>query len=247
MSVKAVIGSVAAVGVIAFASSNAMADGYIAPKAAYVSYKDVAVATYNWTGVYGGFHAGYLDGSSDWTFNRATTGRVAPNFDGGVIGGQIGVNYQFPSNIVIGAEVSYTGSGTTSGQRACPNPAVQCQVKAKDEFQAVGRIGYAFDRFLPYFKGGYSNTSVRTTVVNIAGDEDSRRQDGFVIGGGLEFAVTDNIILGVDYSHIEFDTDQHRALGTGGINDGRRVDGDLDMIVGRVSYKFNNDRAVSLK
>jgi outer membrane immunogenic protein len=221
---------------------GSLADGL--PSAQYGGYKDAYGPVYNWTGVYGGLHAGYLDGTQDLKF-PGPGGNLSIDFDGAAVGGQLGIQYHFPSNIVAGAEVSYTGSGTSHGKKACLNSAFTCGGNAKNEVQVVGRLGYAVGRFLPYVKGGYANVSFNNSAVPVSPlYDDAKRHDGWVAGGGLEFAVTDSLILGVDYSHIEVDAETY-APSIGEFR--RRIDGDIDMIAGRVSFKLGPTAASSLK
>lgn len=117
----------------------------------------------NWTGFYIGAHGGYGfgDGGLD---------------DGAVIGGQIGVNWQWNS-FVLGAE----GDGSWVDFGAV---------------DAVGSVrlrgGLAFDRFLVYGTGG--------AAFEDFGDV------GWVAGGGAEYLLTQNIAVGAEVLHYELDT-----------------------------------------
>jgi outer membrane immunogenic protein len=117
---------------------------------------------YNWSGFYIGAHGGWGFGDEDFE-------------DGFVVGGQLGVNWQFNS-FVVGIEGD--GSWTDWGDN-----------------DAVGTIrlrgGFALDRFMPYITGG----------AGFADFEDV----GWVAGGGVDFAVTDSLALGVEYLHYDFD------------------------------------------
>jgi outer membrane immunogenic protein len=77
-----------------------------------------------------------------------------------------------------------------------------------------GRIGYAFDRLLIFGTGGaayrfsydYGDPSVASTsgVVTYYPNINHRNAWGWVAGGGVEYAVTDNLFLKVDYLHMDF-------------------------------------------
>jgi outer membrane immunogenic protein len=122
---------------------------------------------YNWSGFYIGAHGGW--GFADGDFE-----------DGFVVGGQLGVNWQF-NNFVLGAEGdgSFVDWGDTS---------------------AVGTVrlrgGLALDRFLPYVTGGAA-----------FGDD-----IGWVAGGGVDFALTDNVSAGVEFLHYDFDEDTSNVI-----------------------------------
>jgi hypothetical protein len=78
---------------------------------------------------------------------------------GTVIGGQIGCDYQFMSNWVMGIEGAGTGSvmkGSTIVMLPAGNPGDEALVRARADFllSMTARLGFAFDRLLLYGKGG---------------------------------------------------------------------------------------------
>jgi outer membrane immunogenic protein len=167
----------ASVSVLALLSGAAIAADlptYSPPPAPMLSTTPIA---YNWSGFYIGAHGGWGFGSGDFD-------------DGFVVGGQLGVNWQF-NNFVDGAEGdgSFTDWGNTD---------------------AVGtvrlRAGFALDRFMPYITGGAA-----------FGDD-----IGWVAGGGVQYALTDNLALGVEYLHYDFDDDSS------------------DVVRGRLDITFNS-------
>lgn len=100
---------------------------------------------YTWTGFYVGINGGGGWGSSQWD--------AVNSFDlsGGLIGGTVGYNWQF-GQVVVGAEgdIDWSGiKGTTTV--LCPGG---CETRNKWLATVRGRVGFAFDRFLPYFTGG---------------------------------------------------------------------------------------------
>ncbi len=63
------------------------------------------------------------------------------------------------------------------------------------------RLGYAIDRALIYVTGGYAGMSTRASVLDTNGNslsQDSWR-NGAVIGGGVEYAFTNNITAKAEY------------------------------------------------
>jgi outer membrane immunogenic protein len=212
---------------VALASANAAE----LPAPAPVGYKD-GPYIFNWTGVYVGVQAGGIWDTENLKFGPPTE---SINFDGGVLGAQLGAQYQFYNNVVAGVEVSGFASDST-GSVLCPNPAFRCHTSLRNEIQVVGRLGYAWGNFLPYVKGGYasiSNTFANTPATVFAVNSVNHGQDGWVVGGGLEYGLTNNIIIGIDYSHIEINTQTYIS---GGATFG--VDGTADIVTGRLSYKF---------
>jgi outer membrane immunogenic protein len=73
-----------------------------------------------------------------------------------------------------------------------------------------GRVGYAFDRFLPYFTGGlyWSQTDM---TLNESGFLIRRQSDssGWVVGGGLEVALTNHWSIKGEYLHAQLSPKYH--------------------------------------
>lgn len=161
----------------------------------------------NWTGAYAGINVGYGHSLSDWRFFQFDT---INRHDGGgvIVGGQLGYNYQFANNIVLGFEGSASWADA-GGRSTCPNPIFTCGTNTGIYADASLRIGYAFDRLLPYVKGGVAfiereqfsflnaNPSVRSRSgpdVNI----------GYLVGAGVEYAVDERWSAKVEYNFIGF-------------------------------------------
>ena len=107
---------------------------------------------------------------------------------GGVIGGTIGYNWQI-NQIVLGAEgdIDWSGiKGTTTV--LCPPG---CETRNKWLATVRGRLGYAFDRFLPYITGGLAVGDINATVPVLPGGSISNA--GWTVGAGLEVGVVSNV------------------------------------------------------
>src|SRR2546423_927938 len=107
---------------------------------------------YTWTGFYLGINGGGGWGRSQWD--------ALDTFDlsGGVIGGTVGYNWQF-GQAVIGAEgdIDWSGIKGTSTVLCLGG----CETRNKWLATARGRLGFAFDRFLPYFTAGLAPGAIR--------------------------------------------------------------------------------------
>jgi len=77
------------------------------------------VSTFSWTGCHVGAHAGGGWGRKDFSDGEFTTGIFEPasspvaNVRGGLAGGQLGCDYQFSPNWVVGIE----GAGSSPAKR----------------------------------------------------------------------------------------------------------------------------------
>ncbi|MCZ2328099.1 outer membrane protein [Bartonella sp. F02] len=74
------------------------------------------------------------------------------------------------------------------------------------------RFGFTADRFMPYVAGGVAYTQLQDTVsvdplrteegVDIS--DETKTLVGYTLGGGLDFAVNDNIMLRAEYRYSDF-------------------------------------------
>ncbi|WP_212111203.1 outer membrane beta-barrel protein [Bartonella queenslandensis] len=78
------------------------------------------------------------------------------------------------------------------------------------------RIGFAADRFMPYLAGGIAYGQFQDTVSVSVKDEDgsvvssknltdeTKTMIGYTLGGGVDFAVLDNVIVRAEYRYSDF-------------------------------------------
>jgi outer membrane immunogenic protein len=157
------------------------------------SYTPPPDVTYNpapafsWTGLYLGGLVGYGWGSVD----TDTTSFDADGFLGGVY---TGYNYQFPNNVVVGIE----GDVTYHDQDGSGGGGVSASTDWNGTLRP--RIGYAFDRFMPYITGGLAVGNVEASE---PGDSDSAAAVGWTAGAGVETAITDNVTARVEYRYTD--------------------------------------------
>jgi outer membrane immunogenic protein len=168
---------------------------------------------YNWTGFYVGAHAGYAAGRAVVT---DTNGGVKPgpfaySPDGGFGGAQFGYNRQFSSFLIgIEADVAYLGT-SGKGVIGSANAASHQDLTLSGGFlgDITGRVGYAFDRFLVYGKGGYAyfdgSAKQQTTNPGYVATG-TGAFNGYAVGGGVEYALTQNVSLKAEYLHYDFGT-----------------------------------------
>jgi outer membrane immunogenic protein len=155
-------------------------------------------AYYSWTGFYLGANAGYGWGKArvDDPVFGATTDDYSVK--GALLGGTIGYNYQIGS-FVLGVEADYDYSWI-KGQDL-PLTLAAGGIETRNTFLATGRarIGYAFDRFLPYLTGGYAYGGLKNA--SAAGSETHNR-GGYTLGGGVEYAFAGNWSAKVEYLNV---------------------------------------------
>ena len=202
MIFKLIKASVAALALLAVPFAAQAADVPIkAPH--YKSPPQSVVSYYNWTGFYAGVNGGYAWGSSNWSDPAAS---IKPK--GALIGGTLGYNWQSGA-IVYGLEGDFDWADV-SASVACAG-VLTCETSSSWLATFRGRVGYAFDRWLPYITGGGAYGRVKATVsaagVDLASAASS--QLGWTIGGGLEYAFMGNWSAKLEYLYVDlgsFDT-----------------------------------------
>ena len=185
--------------------------------------KAVAVPVFSWTGFYIGANVGY--GGDKFNYNAYDPAGLVtgiPGFSyadasitssGFFAGGQIGYNYQFANNVVLGIETDLQWSDIKGEVALGVNPLLfPVGVTAGSSIDYFGtirvRLGYAIDRFLPYITGGlaYGKTSNDVTL-NLGGFpfgfSDSSTSWGWTIGAGGEFAITNNWTFKAEYLYVD--------------------------------------------
>jgi outer membrane immunogenic protein len=221
-----------------------------------------AAPTFNWTGWYVGGHAGY-----GWA--RSQEGMDPPflagfyigapcaliaagggaggqdcahGLQGFIGGGQTGYNWQ-KGNWVFGVEASFSGASVSGTETIVPGASPNIvETKIQSLFLATGRVGYAWDRTLIYAKGGYAGGSVKFTAAGIPGFETGTMtswHNGWAVGGGVEYALTPNWIVGAEYIFADLGRNSRTVVGSLGDTANLNVDvNQFQSVVGRVSYKF---------
>ena len=192
-----------------------------------------------WTGFYIGGHIGGAWRDNDTVFGATTTnnGRDA-RFMGG---GQVGFDYQFWNQWVVGFEANYSLLASNNDTVAFPGGFFLTD-RTRGLFSATGRLGYAWGPALLYFKGGYAYRDQRTgffgpggVVVATTGNNNSR--DGYTLGGGIEYMFMPNWSAKLEYQFYGFDRTTFLApavlVATGGLRE------DEQTIKLGINYRFN--------
>jgi outer membrane immunogenic protein len=199
-----------ALGVV-FAAAGAMSAPVSAhaadmPRAAPVYKAQPAAQTYDWTGFYLGINGGYGFGRSSWSDPAAGANSGRFNTSGGTLGGQLGYNWQ-TGPAVLGLETDMNwinAKGSSSAGGVClTDGAGQCQTKQSWLGTTRARVGYAFDRWLPYLTGGVAYGDIRADQAN---GSSSTTKTGWTAGGGVEYGIDRNWSAKLEYLHVDLGT-----------------------------------------
>lgn len=192
------------------------------------------VKQYDWSGIYIGYHTGYL-----WGRNHATQLTVVPGFTSDsdiehwVWGFHAGVQAQFGSfnglGLVIGAEAAFnlpTRNNSIGNYGVCVTATFTCGIWKVDDIGTAGlRLGLAADKWLFTVSGGYAQAEVHRRAYEIAtglldpASLSTAIHRGWYAGLGLEYVVHKgtvvDVISGFDYQYFALDTTGH--VTTGGV------------------------------
>src|SRR5262245_14929524 len=194
-----------------------------------------------WCGFYIGAHGGY--GWADMTPDI----NIGPTFSnpapkGYAFGGHAGYNWVY-GNILAGLEVDYSYADVKDDQRAANGLGLHTKFDALASARA--RVGFIPNRQMLYgtgvlaFPKSSASVDVRgQTCVTLASANESHF--GWVIGGGAEYQIVRNVVLGAEYLYYDFGTTQHNFALAGGapVVLGVKADSTVGVARGRLSVKF---------
>ena len=181
-----------------------------------------------WTGCYAGAFVG-LD-IADTSVRRDTIRTTAPVITGGAVdspatllatstsrrssgtgvdvGGRIGCNQQI-DRLVVGLQTEGGYLGVRSVASDPIRPTTTLTTNGGGYGALVGRIGYAFEPFplLVYARGGAALTSFRFRdndfALFLAGTQANNIRPALLVGAGVEYRLTQNVSLTLDYSFLK--------------------------------------------
>jgi len=163
----------------------------------------VAAPVYDWTGFYVGVFGGggYGDHTVVNAAGLAGFANYSYTYDGSgyVAGGDIGYNVQSGSYLV-GVEATGFWSGI-KGNDASQQLGVIDATSLREVGTLVARGGLTVDRLLLFFTGGWAYGNILHTSTNGAAvDQFAVSRNGLTAGGGIAYAVTNNVIAKFDYT-----------------------------------------------
>ncbi|WP_182084984.1 outer membrane beta-barrel protein [Aureimonas sp. ME7] len=231
----------------------------------------VAIApAYNWTGFYVGGQAGvaFNNDAGDVRYNPNTGAFATTAFSGGsgdsddaaFIGGvHVGYDYQI-NNFLVGvvADINYIDASSNSSFSITSAPGVVDTFGVSSDINFVGTVrakaGIVADRFAVYATGGlaYADTDTKyfapgtlTATNGFVPTVNSDSDDvGYAVGAGVDYLVTPNLSLGLEYLYTdlgESDTTVTYTNGTLSQNFTATSNDDLDFhtVWAKASFRFN--------
>ncbi len=168
---------------------------------------------FSWTGFYVGVNAG-LGWSNSGTINISDPilGKTSLNTaakTGFVGGGQVGYNWQ-TGRWVLGLETDIQYSDLKSGVAWAAYEWFGYSTSNSQYFGTVrARAGYAFDRTLLYLTGGLAYGGLNANWWH-----GTTSNTGWTLGGGIEYAFTDNWTARIEGLYVDLNSGNHTATHT---------------------------------
>ena len=171
---------------------------------------------YNWTGYYIGGHLG-----GAFSGNNAFSDPFARNNSSGrfLAGLQLGADYQFAPNWLVGVEGQYSW---LSGKLGATFPNDIAYTNDQSGIGSVtGRFGYTWGPGLVYVKGGYAYSSNKERVtaggVPVGFEFTGDHRNGWTVGVGMEYLLWQNLSATIEYQHYNFGKATFVAPDIGGV------------------------------
>ena len=205
---------------------------------------------YNWSGFYIGANAGYgWSGQCiDVTAVNGLPGVFAEgckNAGGGLIGGQAGYRWQ-AGQFVFGLEAQGDWANIRNTRVSLLNGANTYRSTLNGLGLFTGQIGYAANEVLFYVKGGAAVGSQDFGLYNTLSGAGlvyaSRTRWGGVVGAGIEYGLTQNWTVGLEYDYLWRVSDSNTwltpTLAPAITSLTTNTKTDVNMLTLRVNYKF---------
>jgi outer membrane immunogenic protein len=164
-----------------------------------------------WEGIYVGANIGTGWGRSSWCTDATVTncgttpvdtGTMSPN---GIFGGgQFGDRWQW-GNVVFGLEGMLDASALN--EKVTDKISGSLKTSFDGIMSATGSLGWAFDRFLVYGKGGWALTDMKFEAGSPGGLtflSTNEYTPGWTVGAGIDYQVIPHLIVGVEYDYYRF-------------------------------------------
>ena len=186
---------------------------------------------FNWTGLYVGAQIGYGWGNAD-----AQSGPLAGfdqtysyDTDGWVGGGYAGYNWQY-QNLVYGIETDIEASSISGAGIGSLGYGHDAEIGWLGSTR--GRLGIAYDRTLFYATAGWAYGDVKIDK-GFASYSDVR--SGWTAGVGAERAITDRMMVRLEYRYTDLGSSNFSSSAVGSID---KSEVDFHAVRAGLSFKF---------
>ncbi|MFC7396964.1 outer membrane protein [Chelatococcus sp. GCM10030263] len=233
------------------ATAGLLASGFAAfaadlPSRQVAPVAPIVVPIFTWTGFYVGVNAGYgwNTNSDDEVFIPGVGYAGTDSNDGGFVGGgQIGYNYQFGQFVAgVEADIQYADlNSDDNGSYYAGNYGAGYGSHGIEWFGTVrARLGFAIDRALIYATGGFAygggGNGSGGYYDGYYYDNGDDVRTGWTLGGGLEYAFTDNLTARVEGLYVNLGKEDGNIFS--GVYNNRK-DTEFAVVRAGLNYKFS--------
>jgi outer membrane immunogenic protein len=185
-----------------------MSPALAADLAAYTKAPALAAPVYDWSGFYVGVFGGGGYGNHNLS-NPSGPSSAFTNFttnyssQGGLGGGEVGYNVQSGS-YVVGVEADGFWSGIKGNDNFALGSNDETNLRWGGSLRARG--GFTVDRWLMFFAGGWAFGDLAHTNTDPFNgiDQFTNHRNGLTAGGGIAYALTNNLIGKFEYRYYDF-------------------------------------------
>lgn len=148
-----------------------------------------------------------------------------------MVGGTLGYNWQTFGSVILGIEGDFGWSGISGTTTA--NCAGGCKTANERLGTARGRLGYAWDRLMPFITGGaaFGNLKASTGAMSA-----TKNEVGWTVGAGFEYAMMNQWTVKLEYLYVDFGTVTCNAACSGGNPIGVKFNANI--LRGGINYRF---------
>ena len=231
---------------VALCALGAMSPALGADLPIYGKAPPLATPAYDWSGFYVGVFGGW--GLGNHNVNNATGPVGFANFTanyestGGLGGGEAGYQWQ-SGNIVVGVEADGFGSNIKGSDNFALGWDDATKLGWGGTLRARG--GIAVDRLLLFFTGGWAYGELTHTNTNLGFGVDTFKatRSGLAAGGGIAYAITDNLIGKFEYRYLDLGTFPRDAPTNGALP--YTVANTYSVVTLGLDYKFGGNAVVA--
>ncbi len=207
---KRLFAAIALSGLVTGSAAAADLRGRSAP---YVP-QPIMTAAPTWTGCYVGGNVGGAFGDASLS---GASGTVSTNGSGFTGGGQIGCDYQFSPNWVIGFRDMFNGMSNNRSGTINSGPLAGNVVNFNNQWfdTFTGRLGYSWvPDWMAYFQGGaaWGHTSTNVTFNGSQIGQGSNTRTGWTIGGGVEWMFAPHWSAFLEGNYMDFGSTSGTAV-----------------------------------
>lgn len=187
----------------------------------YVPYQPSGFFVFNWSGFYVGGSLGLAHTLADSPitlfedppFNLASLSNEVLNYEQSetsLTGGLHAGWQKHWARLVVGLEAGFNVLRFDTTTESPLVPRLRRSATLSDILILTGRLGYAEGRWLAYAKAGVANAGIEIGYddgVTGLSSSSSGRRTGWVAGLGIDYALTQDLFLGVEYNYLHFRAD----------------------------------------